>query len=270
VKIFILLSSLILTQVWGDICLGKGMSNFGELNLLDPSIWPHLIIYLVTNFWILMGFGSLIMSLFIYLTAISQLDLSYVLPIQAFSYVLNALLAWLILKEEISGMRWLSTSIITIGVVLVGLSESQKSKFIKISNINTRNIPFFIPFSVTFSKSWLAIFMISFSDSVGDILLAMGMRQIGKVGRMRFRKMLKLGFRIVTNPVILLGVFFQTLAFFNFIAALSWTDISFIRPATALTYLLSLLGARFILHEKIRRHRLVGIIIIGCGILIHR
>ena len=270
-KIFILLSCLILTQVLGDIWLSKGMSGFGEVNLLDPLIWPNLIIYLVTNFWILLGFGTLIVSLFVYLTAISKLDLSYVLPIQAFSYVLNALLAWFILGEAISGARWLSTLIITIGVILVGLSDSQQSRFngIKLPKIKPRNVPFLVPFSLGLSKTWLAILMISFSDSAGDVLFAVAMKQIGKVGKMPFMKMLQLGFRIVTNPAILLGVFFQTIAIFNFLAALSWADISFIRPATALTYLMSLLGAKFILQEKIRRHRLVGISFIGCGMLIH-
>lgn len=271
-KIFILLSSLIFTQVWGDICLSKGMINFGELNLLDPLIWPKLIIYLVTNFWILMGFVSLISSLCIYLTAISQLDLSYVLPIQAFSFVLNALLAWLILGEDISATRWLSTSIITIGVLFVGLSESQKSRFngIKLPKINTRNVPFLAPFGLVISKSWLSIFIISFSDSAGDVLFAVAMKQIGKIEKMPFINMLKLGFRIATNPAILLGIFCQTVAFFNFISVLSWSDISFIRPATALTYVMSLLGAKFVLQEKIRLNRLVGITFIGCGILIHQ
>lgn len=270
-KIFILLSSLILTQVLGDIWLSKGMTSFGEVNLLDPLMWPDLIIYLVTNFWVLMGLGTLILSLFIYLTAISQLDLSYVLPIQAFSYVLNALLAWLILGEEISGTRWFSTLIITLGVVFVGLSESQKSRFngVKLPKIKARNLPFLLPFSLGLSKTWLAILMISLSDSAGDVLFGVAMKQIGKVRRMPLIEMLKLGFRIVTNPAILLGVFFQTVAIFNFIAALSWADISFIRPATALTYIMSLLGAKFILQEKIRKYRLVGIAFIGCGMLIH-
>lgn len=48
------------------------------------------------------GLGSLTISWFIYLFAVSKMDLSYVLPIHASSYICNALLAWLILGENVS------------------------------------------------------------------------------------------------------------------------------------------------------------------------
>ena len=95
-KQFILLSSLALTQVLGDIWLSRGMKEFGAIANFTPSVIGQVLIHLFTNFWILLGVATLIISLFLYLTAISRLDLSYVLPIHASTYVLNAYLAWLI------------------------------------------------------------------------------------------------------------------------------------------------------------------------------
>jgi len=95
VKTFFLLASLILTQVLGDIGLSRAMRDFGAVTF-HWSVIPALIGFLLTNVWIWMGVCCLLLSLVIYLTAISRLDLSYVLPIHSFSYVLNAILAALL------------------------------------------------------------------------------------------------------------------------------------------------------------------------------
>jgi drug/metabolite transporter (DMT)-like permease len=51
---------------------------------------------------------------------------------------------------------------------------------------------------------------------------------------------------------------------------LSWADISFVRPATALTYLFSMIGARLILRETFTKEKLMGITLIGMGIVLHQ
>jgi drug/metabolite transporter (DMT)-like permease len=84
-------------------------------------------IEILTNPWIILGVVCLILALLFYLAAISRLDLSYVLPMSASSYVLSTLCAWSILGERISATRWAGTIMVTIGVLLVGLSEG-KSK----------------------------------------------------------------------------------------------------------------------------------------------
>ena len=57
--------------------------------------------------------------------------------------------------------------------------------------------------------------------------------------------------KVITNPIIISGITCQGIAFFSFISVLSWADISFVRPATALTYIISMLGAKLILKEDI-------------------
>ena len=119
----ILLFLLSITQVLGDIWLSKAMKQFGEVNLVNFESWMPLIIYLLTNFWIWLGVIFLMLSLGLYLTVISKLDLSYVLSIHSSTYLLNALFAWLILDETISNMRFFGTLFITIGVFLMIMSE---------------------------------------------------------------------------------------------------------------------------------------------------
>ncbi len=269
-KVFILLTCLALTQVFGDILLSRGMKDFGVFDLSNPLIIPHLITYVLTNIWIILGISVLIISLGLYLTAISDLDLSYVLPIHASSYVLNGIFAWLFLGESVSLIRWSSTLLIAFGVFFVGLSDSQTAQVSHGKNITPQNFPLFLfPFNAIISKSWLAVLGISLSDSAGDLLLALGMKKIGKIENLHFKSTVKLVIKIITNPMIISGITCQGIAFFCFITVLTWADISFVRPATALTYVMSMFGAKYFLKEKIQERKLIGIILIGLGVLVH-
>ncbi len=270
-KTFFLLAALIWTQVLGDIWLSRGMKGFGAVTF-HWSVIPMLIGFLFSNPWIWLGVICLVVSLGIYLTAISRLDLSYVLPIHAFSYVLNAILAGWILGEQISWVRWLSTSFIALGVLLVGLGDSQTSRLDKPQTLSkkVRHFPLFIaPLGLAISKSWLAIFVIAIADASGDVLLALGMKRAGRVERASWQETLALIRRIIANPAILGGILCQTIAFTSFIMVLSWADISFVRPGTALTYVFSLLGAKYLLKETLSREKLIGVILVGFGIAIH-
>ena len=142
----------------------------------------------------------LISSLSLYLTAISKLDLSYVLPIHASSYVLNGIFAWAILGEDVTGMRWVSTFIISCGALCVGLSDSSTADSVQHNNLKSRNLPlFFLPFSLTISKTWLAIMISSVSDASGDLLLAVGMKKIGEIERVTLPEVKKMIKKIKTD-----------------------------------------------------------------------
>ncbi|UXE59550.1 MAG: hypothetical protein KA717_27755 [Woronichinia naegeliana WA131] len=274
-KTFFLLAALIITQVLGDIGISHAMKTFGTVNPLDlPSLIP-LFFFLLTNIWIWAAIFFLVCSLALYLTAISRLDLSYVLPIHAFSYVVNAVFASWLLGEQVAPLRWLSTFIISLGVLLVGLSKRPNSELktpalAKIS-LKSRNIPLFLfPLGLSLSKTWLAVIVLSLADSAGDLLLALGMKKIGAIGKMNFSQILVVLRQIITNPTVLSGIACQAIAFVIFISVLSWADISFVRPATALTYISSMVGAKFLLKEEFGRERLFGITLIGFGVVIHQ
>lgn len=267
-KNFVLLASLVLTQVFGDLWLSKGMKEFGEVQDYTVPGIIHLATYLLTNVWIWSGVMCLVASLVLYLAAISRLDLSYVLPVHASSYLVNGVLAALILNETIPLNRWFSIALITIGVIFVSLSKVKPSPPLQPKKDINHFPLLMLPFG--FSKSWLAIIVISFADAMGDLSLAKGMKQLGKLQFLPLNKIFPQLAQIIINPFIITGIAAQTVAFIAFISVLSWADISFVRPATALTYIISMLGARFFLQEHIPLQRLTGIILIGTGIAIHR
>jgi len=59
---------------------------------------------------------------------LSWADLSFVLPVTAFGYVLTTVFSHLFLGEHITTARWAGTFLIATGSVLVGLGTPQSGK----------------------------------------------------------------------------------------------------------------------------------------------
>ncbi len=72
--------------------------------------------------------------------------------------------------------------------------------------------------------------------------------------------------RAFCQPWLWIGIAFMTVSFFTFLALLSREDISFAVPATALSYVVGALGARFLLGEKISARRWAGVILVCLGV----
>jgi uncharacterized membrane protein len=77
----------------------------------------------IFNPWVSLGIFLLITWLLSKMFLLSWADLTYVLPVTAFGYVLNAMLGRLFLGEDISLARWAGTLLIMAGVILVGLGN---------------------------------------------------------------------------------------------------------------------------------------------------
>ena len=124
-KTLVVLFIAICAQVLGDVCLTKGMKSVGEVNTLDPVALFHIGVQVFTNPFVWLGIATLTVFYLLYLVALSWADLSFVLPVTAFGYVLNAVLSWQLLGEHIPFTRWLGTTIIGVGVAIVSRTEQK-------------------------------------------------------------------------------------------------------------------------------------------------
>ncbi len=127
-KTLIVLFIAICAQTIGDVCLTKGMKSIGEVNTLDPVELFLIGVQVFTN--PLVWLGILILGIFfgLYLAALSWADLSFVLPVTAFGYALNAFMSWRLLGEHVSIVRWIGTLVICIGVAVVSRTEQRTTK----------------------------------------------------------------------------------------------------------------------------------------------
>src|SRR4051794_28941729 len=89
-------------------------------------------------------------------------------------------------------------------------------------------------------------------EAVGVVYLNKGLKQVGEVRQVSVSEVLRVIKSGVTNPNILLGVFFEAVFFGTLLVLMSkGGEVSFIWPLTALGFVFTTLAAKFILHENI-------------------
>ena len=118
--------------------------------------------------------------------------------------------------------------------------------------------------------TWASIAMVVFASTIGDVLIAHAMKQIGDVGHLwRDHGTLAVISRMLRNTQLFLGVFFMAVAFFSLMFALSWAEVSLVGPAAAsLTFLTNAVAAKFFLHEKVDRRRWIAAFLVAAGVVL--
>ena len=102
-------------------------------------------------------------------------------------------------------------------------------------------------------------------ESTGVILLKKGMTHIGDMNGYTLAEMLRVFKAGVTSPQILLGVFFEAVFFGCLLLLMNKSDISFLWPLTALSFVFATLAAMVFLGESVSWIRWVGVALIMLG-----
>ncbi len=120
-------------------------------------------------------------------------------------------------------------------------------------------------------KLWTAIGILVLSSSAGDVMLSAAMKRIGDLDAIRSSHgLLAVVARVVREKFFLLGLGCLMFSFFCLLTALSWGDVSLVAPASAsLTYICSVILAKFFLKERIdhRRWMAAGLVCVGVALL---
>lgn len=102
-------------------------------------------------------------------------------------------------------------------------------------------------------------------ESTGVVLLKKGMTQVGDMEKVCFAEIVRVIGAGVTNPQILLGVFFEALFFACLLILMARSDISFLWPLTALSFVFATFAAIWFLHERVSTARWAGVVFIMIG-----
>jgi drug/metabolite transporter (DMT)-like permease len=100
----------------------------------------------------------------------------------------------------------------------------------------------------------------------GDIAVSHAMKRIGEIGALRPAVIWKTLLRAFRMGWMWIGVALMALSFFSLLALLSWADVSVVVPATALTYVVAALGAKYLLHEDVAPLRWAGVLLVCIGV----
>jgi drug/metabolite transporter (DMT)-like permease len=104
------------------------------------------------------------------------------------------------------------------------------------------------------------------ANTGGEIAVTRAMKDFGEVDDFRLAGLGTVVGRAFRSGWMGLAIGLLALGFFSLLTLLSWADVSFVIPATALSYVVGGLGAKFLLEERLTPARWAGIVLVSVGV----
>jgi uncharacterized membrane protein len=118
VKTVVACLAVVASNVIGNYALKRGLSHTGMGATWSPMPYIHAFSHL----WVDVGVLSMAAWFITRLALLSWADLSYVLPVCSFSYVLSAVAGAVMLGEHVPWLHWVGTCIVSLGVAVTALT----------------------------------------------------------------------------------------------------------------------------------------------------
>ena len=112
------------------------------------------------------------------------------------------------------------------------------------------------------ARQYLILGMVAVSAPLGDTCLSRGMTTMPSISIAHAGALIA----AVFTPWVAVGILLLIGFFACYLTALSWADLTFVLPATALGNVIVALLSRFWLHEPISLERWAGIALITIGV----
>jgi drug/metabolite transporter (DMT)-like permease len=111
-------------------------------------------------------------------------------------------------------------------------------------------------------QQYLILGLVSICAPLGDTCLSRGMTQLPPISLLHPASLIA----AVFTPWIAIGIALLIGFFASYLTALSWADLTFVLPATALGNVIVALLSKFWLHETISLERWAGVVLITIGV----
>jgi uncharacterized membrane protein len=112
------------------------------------------------------------------------------------------------------------------------------------------------------ARQYLILGLVSICAPLGDTCLSRGMTHMPSISLAHPGALIA----AVFTPWIASGIALLIAFFASYLTALSWADLTFVLPTTALGNVIVALLSRFWLHETISLERWAGIVLITLGV----
>jgi drug/metabolite transporter (DMT)-like permease len=113
---------------------------------------------------------------------------------------------------------------------------------------------------------WILIGVIVAATTVGEVLQAMGMRRHGEIRDFRPGALGRAAALLARNWMVAASVVAMAVSFFAYLGLLTVAELSFAVPATAVTYALETVLAKYVLRERVSWLRWAGASLVVCGV----
>ncbi|MDP9053791.1 MAG: EamA family transporter [Acidobacteriota bacterium] len=111
------------------------------------------------------------------------------------------------------------------------------------------------------NKTRLFAVLTIFSNVAGNSFLTKGMQQLGEIGN---SPLALIG--ALFHPLVAIGVVLLIVWTLTHMALLSWADLSYVMPVTAMGYVVTAFAARLFLGENVSPVRWTGIVLVTAGV----
>lgn len=101
-----------------QLLLKAGTNKIGVINLSLDKAWG-LLWQVAFNPFIFMGIACYVISVGVWIIALSRVDVSYAYPLLSVGYVLNAIAAYYLFGENLNTMRIGGIFVIILGVFMI-------------------------------------------------------------------------------------------------------------------------------------------------------
>jgi multidrug transporter EmrE-like cation transporter len=102
----------------------------------------------------------------------------------------------------------------------------------------------------------------------GEIAMTYGMKATGEPARLRPKPLLIFLGRALCNGWFWVAIPLMAASFYSLLVLLSWQPISLVIPASALSYVVGTLGAKYILKEEVNAARWAGVMLVCAGVVL--
>lgn len=117
-------------------------------------------------------------------------------------------------------------------------------------------------------REFVFLFLIIFAGTGGELCVSRAMKRTGEVTDFRPAALVRFIGRALRVSWTWIGVAMMAIAFFSLLAMLSFENVSFVVPVTALSYAVGAIGAAVFLSEQVSSQRWLGVLLICLGVTI--
>ncbi|MGH8457399.1 MAG: SMR family transporter [Stenotrophobium sp.] len=119
--IFALIVFGVMLNAAAQLLLKAGTRAIGQFDFSTANIWP-VGWSLATNPYIFGGLSCYVISVVVWILALSRVEVSIAYPMLSLGYVVNAFFAWWLFGEALTAMRLAGMGVIIVGVYMVARS----------------------------------------------------------------------------------------------------------------------------------------------------
>lgn len=116
---WLLVAAVVGCTVMGDLLQSLEMKQHGEIHDFRPQGVGRHMAALARRKYLILAIFFMAISFFAFMKLVTVADLSFAVPASAGSFVLETILAKLVLKEGVDRRRWAGAGLVACGVALL-------------------------------------------------------------------------------------------------------------------------------------------------------